>query len=115
MTRPSLATRVERLEQGAAPALPPWQVELAELEIEHARRFPMPISSWSNEKCDEFIAFHASAHAGRLHELRELVKPAAVRAEERAACLAIASMNTNQINDYFAMLAAPEENPPCSP
>jgi len=37
------------------------------------------------------------------------------RAEERAASLVIASMNINQINDYFAMLAAPEENPPCSP
>jgi hypothetical protein len=115
VTRPSLTARVERLEQRAAPALPPWQVELAEREAEYARRFPMPMSSWSSQLCDEFIAFHASDHAGRLDELRRMTRSPEQRAEERAASLVIASMNINQINDYFAMLAAPEENPPYSP
>jgi hypothetical protein len=109
-----LPARIDRLEAARGPLPMAEAAELAALEREYAARFPLPMSAWSSERCDDFLAYEASAAAGRMDELRERAKPAAQRAAEAADRILIASLSPDQLDEYMAaLLAANSEKPPC--
>ena len=114
MTPRELARRVRELEGAAgAPLSGLERRELAELEREYQARFPGEVETWSQEQCDEFIAYSTGRDglAARLGELRRRALSPGEQAQHRATAIAIESMDAAALDLWFAEMvrAAQEE------
>ena len=93
--------------------------ELAHLQRERDRQFPVPIDDMAADELAAFMAYHCNGASTRLAHLRERARSPEERAEGRAVCLAIAAMDAETLDLFMAEMASCSPEPakgdrPCS-
>jgi hypothetical protein len=109
MSRERLNGRVDRLEHARGLLPTADAAELAALEAEYERMFPMPIDNWSSELCDQFFIYQGGPTAMRAHQLRERVKSPQQRVDDAAAVAEIEAMSRDELDACLAARCADPE------
>ena len=80
--------------------------ELAQLQRQRDRQFPVPIDAMDQHELAAFMAYHCNGASMRLAELRARSRSAEEIAEQRAMAVAIESMSADVLAEFMAEMAA---------